>query len=215
MPYQTDNYEEQGGATWVVGGELDIVSGGTFKIAGTTVSATAAELNSVAVIETAGTASTGVTAVETGNETRHTTILTVAAFTQAIATAALGFGKSIYTFPEGIVKVKYATVDLTIFGTAETGTPDIGIGTVIASGEIDTLNGTATFESIMDGFTATAITTTPGSASNKYVEAEAGLLDGHTTEVEAFLNFAETWAATENLTISATVTLIWDILGTY
>jgi hypothetical protein len=39
------NYMEQGGARWVVGGELDIVSGGTFALDGTTVSATAAELD--------------------------------------------------------------------------------------------------------------------------------------------------------------------------
>lgn len=39
------NYSEQGGARWVVGGELDIVSGGALKIAGTSVTATAAEVN--------------------------------------------------------------------------------------------------------------------------------------------------------------------------
>ena len=48
-----DNCQEQGGSRWSVGGsidvltggDLDIESGGTFKIAGSTVSATAAELN--------------------------------------------------------------------------------------------------------------------------------------------------------------------------
>jgi hypothetical protein len=47
------NYMEQGGARWVVGGsldvasggDLDIESGGAFKLAGTEVTATAAELN--------------------------------------------------------------------------------------------------------------------------------------------------------------------------
>ncbi len=34
MP-NTSNYSEQGGAKWVVGGELDIESGGALKIAGT------------------------------------------------------------------------------------------------------------------------------------------------------------------------------------
>src|SRR5688500_2428973 len=49
----TSNYLEQGGARTVIGGsidvvsggELDIESGGSFKIAGTAVSATAAEIN--------------------------------------------------------------------------------------------------------------------------------------------------------------------------
>lgn len=47
------NYKEQGGARWVVGGSVDVVSGGdldiesggSIKIAGTAVTATAAELN--------------------------------------------------------------------------------------------------------------------------------------------------------------------------
>jgi len=41
----TSNYMEQGGTKWVVGGELDIASGGTFKIGSTAVSSTAAELD--------------------------------------------------------------------------------------------------------------------------------------------------------------------------
>lgn len=40
------NYSEQGGQRWVVGGELDIVSGGVWKIGGTTITASAADLNS-------------------------------------------------------------------------------------------------------------------------------------------------------------------------
>lgn len=51
--YNTSNYREQGGARWVVGGscdvasggDLDIESGGAIKIAGTTITSTAAELN--------------------------------------------------------------------------------------------------------------------------------------------------------------------------
>ena len=172
--------------------------------------------NEILTSSNIGTASTDVTAVEYGaGGGRHKTVLTIAAFTQAIAGAALGFGKSLYTFPEGVIKAVYATADITIFGATETGTPDVGVGSVVASGAIDVLNGTATFEDIMDGFTATAITTTPGSVSNNYVEAEAGLLDGSTTAIEAFLNLAETWTATEDLTISGTVTLFWDSLGDY
>ncbi len=52
---QTSNYSEQGGAREVIGGSLDIISGGDldiesgadFKIAGTKVSATAAELDNL------------------------------------------------------------------------------------------------------------------------------------------------------------------------
>lgn len=60
--YQTSNYEEQGGARTVIGGSLDIASGGdldiesggSLKIAGTQVTATAAQLNASAGV-TAGT----------------------------------------------------------------------------------------------------------------------------------------------------------------
>jgi hypothetical protein len=34
MSYNTDNYEQQGGAVWVVGGELSISSGATITAAG-------------------------------------------------------------------------------------------------------------------------------------------------------------------------------------
>lgn len=55
VAYNTANYQEQGGARWVIGsggsldvesgGELDIESGGAFEIAGTAVTSSAAELN--------------------------------------------------------------------------------------------------------------------------------------------------------------------------
>jgi hypothetical protein len=45
MSVNVSNYTEQGGARTVIGGEIDIVSGGSLKIAGTAVSASAAELN--------------------------------------------------------------------------------------------------------------------------------------------------------------------------
>lgn len=43
----TSNYMEQGGSSWKVGGTLDVISGGVFKLAGTTVTSSAAELNIV------------------------------------------------------------------------------------------------------------------------------------------------------------------------
>lgn len=51
MSYSTDNYEQQGGAVWVVGGELSISSGATVTAAGSqaaNVSAVAASGNAVA-----------------------------------------------------------------------------------------------------------------------------------------------------------------------
>jgi len=161
-----------------------------------------------------GTASTGVVAAEEGEGELRKTTLTVAEFTQAIAGAALGFGKELYTFQEGVIDIVDVTADVTILAPTETGTPDIGVGSVVASGAIDVLSGTATFEDVMDGFTGTAITS-GGSVSNNYVEAEAGVLNGAATANKIFLNFAETWTATEDLTISGTVTIFWRYLGDY
>ena len=74
--YNTLNYEKQGGAVWVVGGELTLESTG--KII------TAANV---------GAASTGVTAVEYGNGFDHKTVLTLATTLPAIAGgASLGVG---------------------------------------------------------------------------------------------------------------------------
>jgi hypothetical protein len=53
---QTKNYEEQGGARTVIGGELDIVAGGTLKIAGTAITQTAAQLNALPVVAQAAEA---------------------------------------------------------------------------------------------------------------------------------------------------------------
>lgn len=43
MSYNSQNYSEQGGASWVVGGTLNVT--GTLKVGGVAVTATAAELN--------------------------------------------------------------------------------------------------------------------------------------------------------------------------
>ncbi len=56
MSYNASNYTEQGGARTVIGGSLDVVSGGdldiesggSLKLAGTAVTATAAEINAIA-----------------------------------------------------------------------------------------------------------------------------------------------------------------------
>lgn len=48
MSYNTANYTEQGGARTVIGGELDVVSGGSFKLAGVLVTPIASEFNILA-----------------------------------------------------------------------------------------------------------------------------------------------------------------------
>lgn len=64
MSYNTANYTEQGGARTVIGGEIDVVTGGALKIAGTAITKTAAELNALPVVEQALVAAMAVTAAD-------------------------------------------------------------------------------------------------------------------------------------------------------
>lgn len=56
MSYNTDNYEQQGGAVWVVGGELNIASGATITAAGS-------QAANVAAVATGGNAAANAAAI--------------------------------------------------------------------------------------------------------------------------------------------------------
>lgn len=62
MSYSIKNYTEQGGERTVIGGEIDVVTGGALKLAGTAVTKTAAELNALPIVEQALVAAMAVTA---------------------------------------------------------------------------------------------------------------------------------------------------------
>lgn len=197
--YNTLNYEKQGGAEWVVGGKLTLASTGT--------TSTAANV---------GTANTGVTAVERGNDRNHTTILTIsqaAAFASA-DNASLGAGYKIYDFPAGVVTVSsaYMSVGLTNAEHAAEN-PDVGIGTVIGSGAVAVLGGTATFENIITGQTASGCAGVPTVKTivNQGLAIEVG--DSHSV----FLNAACAWANTAgtalNVDIAGTVVINWRFVA--
>lgn len=154
------------------------------------------------------------TVEEYGNGYQHVTKITITSFTQAVTAAALGFGKKIYDFPQGIIRFKKVFAAITIAAPASTTTGEIGLGTVVASGAIATLGGTATFENILDG-TANTETSSAGALTNIVANCETDNPDGTTTALDLYLNIAGTWEASENLTISGTVTLFWDYLGDY
>ena len=168
-----------------------------------------------------GTANTGVTAAEYGDGYQHTTVLTVSqvnALTIA-DNAAIADGRLLYTFPAGAIVIDYAymTMGMTAASAeAQSDTPDVGLGTVIASGAVSVLSGTATFEDIITGQTATdangtaTVKTTLPTAGNPFV-IESG--DAHTLH----FNVADTWADDTggDLTadISGTVVLVWRFLA--
>lgn len=167
--------------------------------------------NTPVTTDNVGTANTGVTAAEYGNGYMHTTVLTVSQ-TDALTTgdnAALADGYLLYTLPAGeiIIDSSYMSMGMTATTEQIADTPDVGLGTVIGTGAVATLNTTATFEDIITGQTAadadgtaTVVTAIP-TAAVPFVIATA---DAHTVH----FNVADTWADDTSADLSA------DIAGT-
>lgn len=171
-------------------------------------------LNKVAAVEQQITAGTGNTLSTTYGNT-FVTRVTVGAFTQAVAAAKLGFGKLLCTLPKGNIFIHAVYLDLTyVSSVANTVQADIGVGTVIASGAVDVLGGTATFENCLDGQTATAFNgTTPVNYEIAQV-GEVDIKDGASTAKSLYLNIAGNFGAvTGNLTYSGTVSFVWSIVN--
>lgn len=88
----------------------------------------------------------------------HTTVISldgVLSVQQAIAGgASLGVGILLYTLPVGIQVINssfFSVATTQTTGHITANTPDTGLGTVIASGAVAVLDGTATFENISTG----------------------------------------------------------------
>ncbi|MCI0489377.1 MAG: hypothetical protein L0229_22520 [Blastocatellia bacterium] len=165
-----------------------------------------------------GTPATGVTAVEYGDGRNHQTVLTVNAALPAIAGGAnLGVGKLLYTLPAGAVIVESAHMNLSITqtqGNINADTPDGGLGTVIASGAVATLDGTPTFENIITGQTFNDCN---GTAEVKTAIPTAGVplvieaADAHTIH----FNVADLWAASGDAAaaLAGTVVINWRFIN--
>lgn len=170
---------------------------------------------------TVGTAGTNVTAVEYGDGVNHTTVLTLTSVAITIGdNASLGMGALIYTLPAGAQEVvsSYLSVGLTLAGTPTTDTPEIGLGTTVASGVVSVLGGTAAFENISEGAAMADIAGTakvqydePNAASPAplYIATSGGL--NHTI----YLNFADGWANVDAVAATATGTVVlnWRTLA--
>lgn len=162
-----------------------------------------------------GVAAADVTVTEYGSGLYHQTVLTMDSFTKTIAGSDLALGKKVYTFPEGGIIIHGGTLDVTMAAATETDTPDIGIGTVIGSTAVNVLGGTATFEDILDGFAGTAISSGGGQTKKVFrAELDATNMEGETTAIPIFFNFASTWTNSEDITIyPCIIRLNWTFLG--
>lgn len=168
----------------------------------------------IAVVTNNGAVEAGVTVVERGDEYNHVSMLTVASTLPAIPGGpAKGIGKLLYTLPAGAIVIDRAYINLAItqsegFITADT--PEVGLGTVIASGAVAVLSGTATFEDILTGQVAADCdgTATVKTVADQVLVIEAG--DAHTVH----LNVADTWAASGDAAaaIAGTVVLHWHFI---
>lgn len=174
-----------------------------------------------AIGSTPSTIST-ITATEYSTGANVTTVLTltnfvVGAFTPAAA--ALGVGNIIYTFPTGDQHLETAysfwNLALTAAGTAVT--CKVGLGSVIASGAVSVLSGTATFQ---DRLTAQDITTAAAggtAVSAGPIGATAGIQTGIALNTASavknvFLNAAGTFNAnnTGNLVANGQIFIQWS-----
>lgn len=175
--------------------------------------------------------STPVTTVdirEYGDGRDITTVLTLTNFIVGAlngAAAALGVGNIVYAFPAGQhLELVYGFSSLALTATGTAVTCKTGLGSVIASGAVSVLSGTATFQ---DRLTAQDITTasTGGTAVSALTAATAGIGTGIALNVAAsvknvYLNAAGTWNANNvgSLTASGVIVLKWtkmDNLGPY
>lgn len=163
-----------------------------------------------------GTAATGVTAVEGGDKRDRWVELTISSTMPAIAGGAnLAVGKLLYTFPPGEIIVKSASMAVNFEaqdGNIGADTPDVGLGTVIGTGVVATLDGTATFESILTGQTAT-------NCSGTNTVAAVGLATPLTVATAGahtvYLNAADGWAASgeTDLPVSGSVVIQYSVMS--
>lgn len=169
----------------------------------------------------AGTPGVGVTAQEKGDGSHHLTVLTLGpgcVLPNIPGGASLGVGTLIYTFPAGAQVINSTQVNVGITQTTghiNANTPTVGLGSVVASGVIAVLSGTATFQNMNVGKAAANCTGTP---TVQTVNATASPFT-YITDVggvkSVFFNAAAAWAATGDpgALLSGTVSIDWDTLS--
>ncbi len=124
-----------------------------------------------------------ISCIEYSNGNLVTAVLSLTNFvvgTIPAANAALGVGAAIYSFPVGDqhLETAYSLWGLALTLPSTGCACDTGLGSVVASGAVSVLDGTATFE---DRLTGVAITTAAGggtAVSSGPVGATAGILTG-------------------------------------
>jgi hypothetical protein len=165
----------------------------------------------------AGTPGVGVTAQETGDAYQRVTKLTLGpgCVLPAIAGgAALGVGTLLYTFPAGAQAIQASKMSVGITqtqGNINSNTPTVGLGTVIASGVVSVLSGTATFQNINVGKAATNCTGTATEQAAAPTGSPFSLVSDVGGVKALYFNVAATWNASGDAgaLLSGTVSVAW------
>lgn len=163
------------------------------------------------------TAAAGCTAISNGDGRNYVTEITLTSPTIAIAGAAAeANGVLVGTFPAGahLQEVTYMSVALQGTGTVDTDTPDVGIGSAIATGAVSVLGGTPTFEDYITGQTAADCN---GTATVAMTAATAGYGTGISLNASGdtktiHLNVADTWAGADTITATGKVVIKWTVM---
>ena len=195
--------------------EADVMDG---AVTGNSVASKAALLDSNKALRTdanVGTAGTNVTAVEFGDGFNHVTVLTLTAtaLTPTIPADAEGAGAIIYTFPAGVYAVDSCHMDITAATVdSATNAADLGVGSLIASGDIATLT-TAAMEDYITGQTVADVSSIATEKSTIPTAGASLLFEASGSHV-VHINIAATWNNTiATLDMTGTVTIAWKFLG--
>jgi len=178
--------------------------------------------------DTVGAEVTGLTVVEYGDEVNHRTVLSGTFLTAAGVLAggalpgatALAFGKKIYDFPAGGIRVSNAILDLEVEASLSSTAADIGLGSVVATGATGNLGADGTFEDVIDGSSDGGVTAGTAGDPGAYqrvaaAETDAAAFDGCSSAKDLFLNVAAQWEATGTFILRGTISFNWTYLGDY
>lgn len=155
-----------------------------------------------------GALESGVAANYYSDGIRTTATLTLTNLAVTVGSSEdLGVGVLTFTLPAGDITVEQAAFDIQLAGITQTGeTPDIGLGTVVASGIVTDLSGTSTFENIISGVAASD---TNGTTTVAHGTTNFQVLTGAAHTV--FFNLADTWGANGDatMTVNGTIVLVY------
>lgn len=164
-----------------------------------------------------GAPGTFITAAEYGYGFDHTTVLTFGAGAVLPAVVgSLGVGKLVYTFPAGAQQIIGSAMNVGITqtgGLINANTPTVGLGTVVASGAVVVLSGTATFQNINVGKAAANCTGTPTEQAVNPTASPFTLITDVGGVKAVFFNAAVAWAGADaGPILTGSISLAWKTL---